>query len=954
MPSILRKLMSFRNILRKPELEDGEIAEEKWSADFSRHSASRFEIKSEENFDVSLRKNLHDSGHSLVLSLHKTGSLTWVEAPECRYRDQHISGSLRIDARGGYSAAGILFRMVDDGTHYSFLISSKGYFRLDALRNGMPLALVGWTEIPQMPGALLSPDQSVDFSIICYGTHIVIIIRGHWAAEVNDASITEGSLGFAAVSYDAGDPAYKVILRNNDDITHTAEAFLESLTVDSHLVEVAESFEKWRDNPDIDSGARLRLAETFTAMTQYNAAMTQLRKSWEVSGRAKTQKELLLAGKISHVLGRLKEAESYISECFQANLENVHGMEAVTEMAKILYSAERHSELSDYCAEAVKIKSDDAALWTFWGHALWNLKKNKEAASAYERAFELQPQNGLLAKNAANMYDIMGRKKAALKLYLAAASAFMKSGNYNDLGLIIPIMFAIDQENYHVRSLAGKWAFAVEDWNMAEKEFEYAEKLRSSLPRRLQPPKDGAQVFLEALLFIRAGKRREALPLLREAVSLEENYALFHFRLAETLFILDNDPKNPEMLKALDSSLSLCRGAYRGADISEAETSDEKSNEESSDAPASKSEDDGLEGWVNNFAAQIALHNGNVDNAINYIQAAANILGDVPAVRINRALLLYLRGFLDKALEVLDGDNFEDHDGAMANCAGNLLVRAGRFEDADVKYRKALAIMPDHFEYLRNRASNLMELNFFVEAEDLLVRANTIKPSPDVLEMISYAAAKKGEYTRAEQACRMALGIDPHHAPSLTSLGWILLTLGKHDEIAGLLKTLDTLELSSDAQKGRDELRSKLDNLLYRVIQCDACPRSWKIEKDLPQVPALRIYAMPPDDLPAGSCADCGKTYCIGCAKEHTDTEGRFLCSCCDRSLKLVNDGLKAIIHKWAIKDGNVKDERPEQEPQTKAKRGRPRKIQPEKSPQMETPPPKVPAKRGRPRKDLS
>ncbi|MCL2382072.1 MAG: tetratricopeptide repeat protein [Treponema sp.] len=902
MPSILRKLLFFRNLFERRKPDSGGIVEETWNADFSKQHLARFEITSEAPYDSSLRKNLFYSGHSLVLSLKKTGCMAWVGAPDHRYRDIHISGALRVDARGGYGAGGVFFRMVDEGTYYSFLISNRGYFRLDALRNGMPLPLVGWTELPLSAGdgagAALTPDQSVDFSVVAYGSRIMVLIRGRWAAEVNDTSIPEGTLGFAAVSYEPGDPAYKIILKSSGDISYAAEVFLESLTVDSRLAEVSELYEKWRDSPDIDAGARFRLAQTFTAMSQHNAALVQIHKGWETPGHRKTQRELLLAGRLAQSLGRMADAESCISQCFQADVESPEGKEAVTEMAKILYSGQRFGELLEYCAEAQKIKGGDPALWMFQGHAYWNLKKYKEAAACYDKAFELDSENGILAKNAANVYDVMGRKKEALRRYLEAGRVFLKNGNYNDLGLLVPILLSTGEHSTEAHSLAGKWAFAVEDWNMAAREFMRAGELRNAL--RPKPPKDGAQVFLEALLFLRAGKRRDALPLLKEAVSLEMEYALFHFRLAETLFLLEDNPDDPLMLKEMNAALSLLRDdAPRGQ-------------------AAARKEDEGLSGWVNNFAAQIALRKGNLDTAAGHLESAKDVLGDLPAVRVNRGVLFYLRGSLDKALEILDGDRQDDPEGIMANCAGNLLVRSGRFDEADGKYRKALAVFPDSVEYLCNRASCLMELGLYGEADGLLARAHSIAPSPGLLEMISYVAAKKGEYARAEQACRAALEIDPLHAPSLLSLGWVLVKTSRYEDAGDVIQKLDGMELTGNSAKGREELRASLDGLLYRNIECASCSRSWKVQKDPPPAPALRLFAMPPDNLPAGSCPDCENSYCIGCAKEKLDQSGRFICPACNCSLKLSNEGLKKIVHDWAAADGMVKTKKPG--------RGRPRK----------------------------
>ena len=891
MRGVKRKLQFLRNLLNRQKPEPDEITEEKWIADFSRQKHARFDIKSESSYDANLRKNLFYSGYSLVLGLKKSGCIAWVEAPEHRYRDLIISGSVRIDARGGYGAAGMNFRMVDSGTYYSLLVSNKGFFRVDALRNGMPFPLVGWTELPFSNGAALSADQAVDFSIIAYGSHLLILLRGRWAAEVNDSSILEGTIGFTAVSYETGDPAYKVIREVNDEkgVSYSAEAFLESLTVDSRITEVSVLYEKWHDNPDVASGARLNLAETFTAMNQADAAMTQLRRAWDTSGHRKTQAELLLAGRLAQQLGIMDEAEIYISQCFEADVESHEGRQALVEMARIIYSGERYGELKDYCTEAVKIKPDDSNLWTFLGHAYWNLKENRKAASAYDKAFELDRENGILAKNAANVYDVMGKRKEALARYLEAGRAFLNDGNYNDLGLLVPKLLSMGSDNWEAHGLAGKWAFAVEDIKMAEAEFRKSEDLRKT--RRPKPPRDGAQVFLEALLLIRAGKRRDAIPLLKEAASLEKDFALFHFRLAENLFLLDDNPDDLEMLKELNTALTLLEKEEKDEDVSGA------------------LKNEGLSGWVSNFAAQVALRKGNLDAAAKYLSGASKVLGDLPAVRVNQGVLFSLRGAIDKALEVLDSDKRSDPEGIMANCAGNILVHARRFEEADEKYRKALAAEPDNVEYLCNRASCLIELGLYGEADELLARGHAIAPGADLLVMISYVAVKKGEYARAEQACRSALEMDPLHAQSLLSLGWVLLNQGKHEETRETIRRLDELNLKEDSVKGREELKTRLDDLFYKTIECESCGRLWKVVKDPPPVPAIRLFAMPPDDLPAGTCPECGKSYCIGCAKNNLDSTGRFICSSCSRSLKLINEGLKKIVHDWAAKDGLIKAE---------------------------------------------
>jgi len=200
-----------------------------------------------------------------------------------------------------------------------------------------------------------------------------------------------------------------------------------------------------------------------------------------------------------------------------------------------------------------------------------------------------------------------------------------------------------------------------------------------------------------------------------------------------------------------------------------------------------------------------------------------------------------------------------------------------------------------------------MELGLYGEADGLLGRALTIAPSPALLEMISFVAAKKGEHARAEQACLSALEMDPNHAPSILSLGWLFLTMGRQAEARELIGRLEKLELREDTAKSLEELKKRLEDLVYRTIECASCGLSWKVLRDPPPAHAIRLYAMPPDNLPAGACPDCGKTYCIGCAKKNLDSAGRFICPACKRSLKLINEGLKKMVYDWAAKDGLVK-----------------------------------------------
>ncbi|MDR2109681.1 MAG: tetratricopeptide repeat protein [Spirochaetaceae bacterium] len=842
----LKKIFAPRAVRREIPDPDAIIAEH-WDADFTQPHQIRFDIKSETAYDAYLRPG------ALALGLKKSNCIVWVEDPQFRYGDQVIEGKIRLDAHGAYAAAGFMFRMVDERTYYSVLVSNKGFFRLDVLRNGMPCPLVGWTEAPAFDGTPLSAARVTGLTIIAYGNHILLVINGQWAAEIHDTTIPAGRLCFTAASYEAN-PSGK-------ETDYTAEAFLEALSVESRILEVEARYEKWAEQTTIAPINRFRLAETFAAMGQPVPALVQLKKNWERPDYRKTPKELLLAARLALGLDLTGEAEEYINGCVAAGADTPEGREAGTEKAKLLYMMKRYGDLKTY---GEMNGSADPVQYVLLGHAYVNLGEHENAAGAYDRAFELDPENGLPAKNAANAYELLGRKAEALDRYLKAGRAFLSQENYTDLGNLVPKLLSLGGQNWEAHGLAGKWAFGIEDWALADREFAEAERLRRAAAPAL--PQDPALVFLRGLLLVRAGKRREALPLMEEAADLAPDYALFRFRLAENRFLLSGDSGDPKLMADLEAALTL--------------------------AP-----DDG---WIANLAAQIALSEGNTEKAARHLEKAALVLGEVPAIRVNRGVLCYLQGSVDEALAVLKAEKADDPGGLMTNCAGNLLVRAGRYEEADIYYRKALLIAPDNMEYLCNRASCLIELGSYGEADDILTRAHQRDPSPVILELIAYVAVKKGEYPRAETACKAALEMEPRHVPSLLSLGWIYSITGRWEETKEIIRRLDELDLNRDDALRREELRSRLEDALTRVIVCAACGRTWRIPRNPAPVKPIRLFAMPPDDLPAGTCPQCGGTYCIGCGKGSLDTDNRFLCPKCGKSLKLMDGGLKKLVFDWA------------------------------------------------------
>ncbi len=845
MLKILKKLFSAKKPREEPFDPEGIIAE-KWEADFSDPEHIRFALT-----DTASHTGFIEN-KNLILALKRRNCLAWIENPLYRYSNLVIRAGLRIDALGGYAAAGISFRMVDDVTNYTLLVSSKGYFRIDVIRNRNPLALLGWTEIP----GGYSDKETVHVEIIAFGTHLIFILNNEWAAEIHDDTLSEGQVGFASASYSSAEHIDKAH-------PQVSKAFLESFSIESREAEVEAAYNRWNDETKSPQ-SRLRLAETYFAMGRAEEALSQLTNIWDTKNHTQSNEELLLAAKASLMLLHLDDAEKYLN-AVSASPETEMYRASGLEKARFLYLSERYEDLKTYTDELLKIHPDDITLRTLQGHAHWSLKDFPAAAAAYAQAAMLDSGNGIPAKNAANSYDILGEEKKAVEYYLKAGRSFLKNDNYDDLSSIIPRLLFLDSKNWEVHALAGKLAFGLGDWQKAEYEFNEAEKLRLSYDTIMA--EDPAMVFLQGLLLVQKGKRQEALVFLEKALALDDEHSVFHFKLAETRFLLYNNPHDDEMKKHIAIALEQ--------------------------APH--------DGWIANMAARIALAAEDLKTAELHLSKAAESLGEIPAVRMSRALLLFKKNFPDKALEMLEAGQNEDVDGIMANCAGNLLTKLNRHEEADTYYRKALSIDQDNREYMMNHASCLMQLGLYREAETLLDTIQTVSPSADALEMKAFIAAQKAEYQQAEAALYSALELEPKNISVMISLGWIYANTFRWKETEEIVHKLENIHVDDVFRERYRELKERFEEAAFKTISCSGCERNWKVRKAEINVPPIRIFSEPPDDLPAGTCPECKKTYCIGCAKDSIDEDGRFICKDCGKNLKLTDLGLKKIINDWAL-----------------------------------------------------
>ena len=719
-----RPLYILSNKIRRQHYP-GKAIKKKWTADFSKPEKIPFDIKPENCYDA-----YPDRG-ALGFGLKKTNYMAWVEAPEYYFQDQIIEARFRLDSLGAYAAAGLMFRIHNEGTYYLALVSSKGYFRVDVVRESAPLPLIGWTEAPLGSPGGARPDSAdagplaVKLTIIAWGEHLTFFINDSWVAEIDEQSIAGGHIGFALTAYESGNAggAEENAPAVPEGAEHTCRAWLDFLSVEPRGKNVEEYHRQWIDSADISADSRLRLAETFAALNAAAPALVQIKKAWERREAAarsvtatytemRTRRELLLAARLAVGLERYDEAEEFLNACLEQGPDTTEGEAALAEKTRLLVKLKKFPELRDCVLEHIGRGKHDPALYALLGHAHWNMEAYEPAAAAWDKAFELDRENGLYAVNAANAYERLDKKDEALRCRLEGGRLFLRQGNDDELGVLIPRLLSLDEGSWEARALAGKWAFGAGNFNRAETELALAESIRRKL--KPPPPADSAVSYLRGLLLVHGNKHREALRFLEEAARLSPDYGLFRFKLAEIRYLVSGSASARGIDADLQAALELMPD----------------------------------DGWVHNFAARVCLarnnpEGGDLEAAERHLEKAAGILGEIPAVKANRGVLCCLRGSLARALQILDVDGADDPEGLMTSQAGDLLFHSGDFVNAAAFYRRARDAAPENFGYLSGHAACLMELGRFAETEELLLQAYNRSPAPEILQLIHRMRARR-------------------------------------------------------------------------------------------------------------------------------------------------------------------------------------------------------------------
>ena len=720
--------------LRKPKeeipIDYEEIVEEQWQADFSKPENCRFAAETGDGYTVAFTppEPAGNNTGGITLEAQRKHLYAWTVNPVFRYKDVIIEADIRLpepakkpdgsdtptDKAGGF-AAGILFRYISQSTFYALMISDAGWVRLDAVVNSTPMPLLGWVKIPD--SAHLDVDHhSSDHSysdhsnhkeetdtqgaysikLIANNTTITILINGHWVACCEDDTIqAAGKIAFAIQNWET----YPQVI-----------AQLSRFSLNSIPMTVEMAYTEANEFSAVPPDSRISLAKTLYAMGRYVPALLQLR----AAARLKEPEEAdrILAGRIYFAQRMLDEAEREFQSVLEANPSNE---EAFAELGGIYYRAERYEDLQRLLQKVPKpMMAQSSFLSNLEGHLFHALGKHEESAEAYRRAFTINPEQGLFAFHQANeLYDC-GKKPEAVDAYMQAARAFLQQEAYDDLAEVITILERIAPNEPRTLSIAGKYAYAVGRYDDALLKLKTACKKGSE---------DSADWYLYGLL-LKTDEPKEAVKAFKKACTLEPEYGLYQFRLAEALYL-----SNGKYQPALEQALAA----------------------------------DPQNGWVHNLRALAALSENDIEQAEAAVAEARRLLPDEVSLLVNYLEVQRRKGQLAKCLPLFDIENGTADLAVERNRAAAFHALANAFADDDAReeaqqwYYKAIKLDPKNPELLTDKAENDYALFLLNEADDGLVKALDIQPSVRIYQLIASISVQKGDYARAELTLRTGL-----------------------------------------------------------------------------------------------------------------------------------------------------------------------------------------------------
>ena len=221
--------------LKKKETDSDKEISERYRTDFGLLQQKRFTDFDESTFCSKIQH------HALTFSLWKANHFAWVPSNLYQYRDFCLETTVSFGRDNGYSAAGVIFRYLNDENFYYFLISNRGMFRFDILFNGNPLRIIEWS-----PSNHIRANRCT-LRVIAHGSYFSFFIDDEWVAEIEDEKLLCGKIGLAA--------------QNFLEEENASFAF-HDLLVESRPVHVEKAHWRWVRYVPVEAASRISYARS--------------------------------------------------------------------------------------------------------------------------------------------------------------------------------------------------------------------------------------------------------------------------------------------------------------------------------------------------------------------------------------------------------------------------------------------------------------------------------------------------------------------------------------------------------------------------------------------------------------------------------------------------------------------------------------------------------------------
>lgn len=780
-----------------PQDPDRPMAE-RWACGFHLFEHRRFPAEQTPDYRARAR------GGRLVLEIRKESCFAWVTSPGL-YRDFLLRGRVGFAAENGHSAAGFVFRYVNEENFYYFLLSDRGEFRFDVVFNGNPRHLIEWTA--GLGGTRQELTQPRELRVLARGGLFAFFLDDDWIAELADDTIGQGRIGFAGQNYED---------------SPQATLHLEHLEMESRPVQVERQYyQRVRLLPP-EPERRVRLAGTLFEMGRYTEAAVQLLEARrQRAERGLAPAEALM---LARSYRQLRDYPAALESLEQALAREPHGEAALLEKANVLFLSNDSIACRDFIGSILPRFPRDAQLHHLLGNCRYALGDFEAALDSYREAAALAPEAPVYRVNVGRTLERLGRGREALPCYLEAAPLLFRGEMHDELSLVIARardLQPLPEEAATLDALEGRMLYQEGRHGEAEEIF------RGLLGGQCA---DSAVAYLYALILIERGERSRAEGYLEQAARLEPDFPLYWFRLAENRFLSGRDPA-----EALERAL------------------------------ASGPEDP----WINNLAGQRALQQGHPGEALAFLERARDAAPGEADICANLAEALRALGRVEEACRELDrGLQGAEGKGAaqLYNQRGNCLALRGEHAAAHLDYERALELDPDNRDYMENCAACCLELDQILRAEELLNRLLEDGETASLLNLAGNLAAVEREFERARLAYQEGLKLDPEHPELKLNLLSLHVELG---EEAPARELLGALQAQDPVPARVAELQRRLRERFEERLACDGCGREWWVPRQLPTQPAFTLHGEPPAEAPAGRCEACGRLYCIGCASAH-------------------------------------------------------------------------------------